>query len=442
MNRRWFLPTLGILLVLGAVAAAILIILAFQPPRHFRVAAGPADGTYFTTAQALKKALAAKGYQVEVLVTAGSLDNVALLQSGQADIGFLQGGTASLTDTTGLYTLANVEYEPMWVFYRTGSGGRTFNHITEMAGLRIGVGTPGSGTNGLAKTILGLAAINGTNTTFVEKGMTEMAQMLRQGDLDVAFFVTSARTPLIGELIGDPQLRLYAVQQVEALERQFPYLHKVTVYRGVFSWAKDIPPQDVPGIAARTALVARAGFHPDLIRLVLEELPGVLPLPLVGDPGEFPSLNDVEIPASPDAQEYIRDGPAPLEQILPFEMAAPLWRLYLVLLPLLVIVFPIWQGIKYVYTWYMNSQIVSWYPQILAIERQLPKYTLEQVDAKLALVHGLDDQISRKIRVSAGYIHSYYELRNDIRFVIGLLEQRREQLLQDEGTVAPDSVAN
>jgi TRAP transporter TAXI family solute receptor len=429
--RKWMVLGLALLAVASLVAAAFGLF-AVRAPRQFRIASGPQGGNYYEAAQVLRAVLAAKGFQLQVIETEGSLENVALLKSGRADIAVLQGGTSAVTDTSSLQTLALVGYEPLWLFYNTLGGRRTVENLPDLRGLRVSIGAPGSGTQSLVRQKLALDGLEPTDLVLVEESMTKSAEMLKNGELDAAFFVTAARTPVIGELANHPNLALYFARRAQAVERKMPFVRAVTLFQGTFSLAKNIPTEDVPLIATRTAIVSREGFHPDLVRLVLQALPAILPTPLVGERDAFPTLNDVEMPANPDAILFFREGPTALERYLPFEIASPLSRIYLILLPLLVFAFPIWTLTKATFNWYMKSQIVNQYPQILSIERQLSRYTIQEVDEKLVYMRELDDQLSQKTRLTAGYLQPFYQMRGDVRYVIGKLEKRREELLASE----------
>ncbi len=60
-----------------------------------------------------KKLLEDEGVKVEVLKTAGSEENLRLLQNKKVDIAFIQNGIAHNGDKNSLYSLANVFYEPL-----------------------------------------------------------------------------------------------------------------------------------------------------------------------------------------------------------------------------------------------------------------------------------------------------------------------------------------
>ena len=430
-SRRWLRPLLVFLLLIGLAAAAVFAIDAIRPPKRFRIAAGAADGMYYAAATRLSKALAAQGFQAEVLVTAGSVENLSLLKSGQADFGVIQGGVAHLTDTAGLSTLAMLGYEPVWVIVNRGSFDKDAAQLQpdDFRNKRIGIGARGSGIQPVAREILARINITDTNAVFVEDGMTNMAKKLRAGELDAAFFVTSASNPLVQDLVRDPALGLFQPRFGDAATHILPYLNMVTLHRGQFDLQNVIPAEDTRLLATRIGLVAREGAHPDLMRLMLAKLPSTLANPgLIGERDEFPTLAGWEIPPNPDAVEYFKSGTTPFERYLPFEIASPLSRLYLLLLPLVVLAVPAWSLIKNAYKWYMNNRVLKWYPEITAIDRQLIHYTLAQTDEKIAFLNNLDTEIARRVKVSKGLLPAYFDLRTHINYVMSRLQHRREEL--------------
>ena len=78
--------------------AAGLLALAYwwldpNPPKTVTLATGPAQSAYDEFGKRYAKALAAYGIEVKLLPSEGSSENLDLLRSGRADLGFVQGGS-------------------------------------------------------------------------------------------------------------------------------------------------------------------------------------------------------------------------------------------------------------------------------------------------------------------------------------------------------------
>jgi TRAP-type uncharacterized transport system substrate-binding protein len=63
------------------------------PPHHIVFATGREGGAYFLFGLRYQALLAQEGIDVSVRPTSGSIENIHLLQKGEADVAFVQGGT-------------------------------------------------------------------------------------------------------------------------------------------------------------------------------------------------------------------------------------------------------------------------------------------------------------------------------------------------------------
>jgi hypothetical protein len=413
-----------------AVVVAVLIggglmLVAGRAPTRITIAAGAPGGAYHAFAQRLQEAVARRGFELTLLETNGSVDNVAAISEGRADIGLVQSGTEELTDTSGFTAISELFYEPIWIWYRPDAMD-AMTGIEDLSGHSVAIGVPGSGTHAVAKRLL---ALNGVATISpVEASATETAELLSAGEIDAGFIVAAADAPVIEGLAMDPALAVHRYGHAEAYARQLPYLSAIPIARGVLDIARDVPPEDGRMLAARATLVGEPGIHPDVARLLVTVIPEVLAYPLVGDPAAFPSLGMTRFAVNDDARRYLEEGPTPLESVLPFWIASPLARYYVIILPLLVLVYPAWQIVKATYGWYMKSRITGWYPRLHAIERGLPESTLPQLRLQKRFLVAVVDQVSSRTRVSAGYMSAYYDLRGHIEWVTAKVDARIVEL--------------
>ena len=86
-----------------AILAAALIVLAYwwlnpTPPKEVRLATGPAQSAYASFGEQYRAALASNKIKVDLVASEGSFNNLQLLRDGKADLAFVQGGTAAITD--------------------------------------------------------------------------------------------------------------------------------------------------------------------------------------------------------------------------------------------------------------------------------------------------------------------------------------------------------
>jgi TRAP transporter TAXI family solute receptor len=422
---RRILTALVVAIVVVVVFGIVVVLVAGRPPRTLTIAAGAPGGAYHRFAERLADALERRGFALTILETDGSVDNVAAIQAGHADIGLVQSGTEQVADVSGMTAIAELFYEPIWIWYRTDAL-PVLDELMDLAGRRVGVGVEGSGTYAIANDLLDLGGVAGVERVQVDAD--EVEQSLEDGSLDAAFVVAAADAPIISSLADAPGLGIHSYRQADAYARHLPFLTAIPIARGVLDLEHDVPPADGELLAARATLVGEPGMHPDAARLLVTLLPELLDYPLVGEPAAFPSLTRTRFEVNGDAAQYLAEGPTPLEQVLPFEIASPLSRYYVLILPLLVLFYPAWRILKGLWDWWMSRRIISWYPRIHAIERGLPESTLPQLEAQRDFLNAVVAHVSSRVRVTAGYLAAYYDLRINIAFVLRQVERRIEEL--------------
>ena len=131
-----------------------------EPPKHVTLATGPDQSAYDEFGHRYAKALAAYGIEVTLVSSEGSSQNLEWLNAGKVDLAFVQGGSSALPvdSEVALVSLGSLFVEPVWLFYRenaaqkvTGNknGNTTLESLKQLRGLRVNVGTPGSGVPSL-----------------------------------------------------------------------------------------------------------------------------------------------------------------------------------------------------------------------------------------------------------------------------------------------------
>ena len=154
-SLTWGIFGLAVLVVL----AGLLLTLRYvkpAPPDHIRVVAGSSNGAYYHYAERYREILARHGIELEIVETAGSVENIARLQDAgqQIDLGLLQGGIPIPASAIRLESLGSLFYEPVWILSRSDEQGSRLNTLTNK---RIAVGPEGSGTRFVALTMLGVS---------------------------------------------------------------------------------------------------------------------------------------------------------------------------------------------------------------------------------------------------------------------------------------------
>ncbi len=162
---------------------------------------------------------------------------------------------------------------------------------------------------------------------------------------------------------------------------------------------------------------------------------------LFAKPDEFPNTVYTDLVVSREAKAYlerIKSGDSTLDRYFPFWIAALVDRYMLFVVPLLLIVLPLFGRSPLLYQWYMRSKVTRWYKVVHQIELRVPIMLVPEIDAAIAELDGLDDKLARELTVSSGYMANVYDLRTHIQYVVGQLQKRRTRLTGEPAPTAAD----
>lgn len=431
-NLAKILIVLGVLLLL----AALIQVVTSLPPRKFTILTGSEGGGYYIAAQSYQQIAAEKGFDLEIRTTTGPSETLRLLEAGAADAGFVQGGIASSGNPLVLSSLANVFYEPLWIFYRKDAAEAPLRRLYELIGKRIAVGAEGSGTQYLTTRLLAEATVTPDNSTFVNLSFADAAKQLAAGEVDAALFVVSDAYPLPWELLKNPAIELMNMERADAYGFRNPWLTTVVLPASGADSLLEIPSESKTMLATTANLVVRNDLHPDLLRLlafatVLTHQRGGL----FENRYEFPNMTMTDLPVSATAQAYLgqlKRGDSYLDNHLPFWMAAVIDRYLLFVLPVLLIVLPIVTRSPLVYQWYMRQKVVKWYRIVRDTELHMETLQLGEIDDEIHKLADLDRKLGVELSVSNAYLPSVYELRTHVQFVSDRLQKRKQQLIENK----------
>lgn len=406
--------------ILAVVVAGFVVAWQFvdpAPPRMLRMASGAPDGAYAAFASRYASILAKDGVKLQVVPSEGSVENLALLtaKTGGVDVAFVQGGIGDPSAAPGLVSLASVFFEPVWLFARADL---TVDHLRDLSGRRIAVGTLGSGTRSLALQLLAANGVTQDTATFLAEGGAAAATSLLGGAADAAFYVTARPSAAMNRLLRAPSVRLLSFGQAAAYARRFPFLEELTLPEALLDFAADIPPKDITMLAPAATLVARADLHPALIDLLLGAATQVHGAPgLFQEEGQFPSARYVDFPLSDDARRYFKSGPTFLRRYLPFGWAVLVERLAIMLVPLVTLMIPLFRIAPPAYRWRVRSKVFRWYKELRALEARIRDPGEAAPIEELA--HELDrlQEAVGRLVVPIGYSDILYNLRLHIEFV-------------------------
>jgi TRAP transporter TAXI family solute receptor len=341
------------------------------PPSKIVLATGQAGGVYDSFGREYAKRLGALGLKVELVNTAGSVDNLRRIVAGKADVAFAQSGTYQVvTDLDHKVSgLAAIYYEPLWIFVRRGI--RIEDKIPYRAG-SVSVGPKGSGTEAVAKDILAEEGYDVASPAIVNLTSEEARRQLIAGQLDVAFFVTSYRDPGIMELMRRKDLQLTSFRREVAYTRKFRGLTPLKLAEGLLDLRDNIPPANVTLLSPSAMLVAQENINPRVVELVLKVAQAVhAPGSLIDPAQKFPTLEGMDVPVNEAAETYLTSGESFLSRNLPYRALRWVLLAKILLLPLVAIWVPALRIAPMIANWRKQRWIKRYYAKLRTVETRL-----------------------------------------------------------------------
>ncbi len=418
--------TLGPFLVLLAIGFWVALrFVRPAPPDTIVITAGAEGSIFQVSAERYQKILARQGVKLKILSSQGSLENLKRLEdpAAKVDIGFVQGGLASIDDASKVVSLGSIFYEPVLVFYRSPEPIRL---LSELAGRRIAIGREGSGTRVLAETLLKANEIvPGGPTRLLDLEGTSATDALLKARVDAVFLTAdSAAAASMIKLLHSSGIRLFDFVQGDAYVRRFRYLTKLELPPGSLDLGKNNPDHTMALIAPTVELIARPDLHPALSDMLIEaarEVHGRATL--LQKAGEFPAPLEHEYRISEDAQRYYKSGKSFAYKHLPFWLASLVDRALVMLVPLAVLLIPGLKIVPSLYRWRISDRIYRRYGELMALERVA--YSAKTPQEREELLKRLDEIEKRviTIKLPPSFADQVYVLRQHIGFVRNRLTQ-------------------
>ncbi len=403
------------------------------PPTSFVISAASKGSPYYDLALRFKEQIEKKGVTLELRESQGSFDNLKALKDENSGVqaGIVQGGLSNHIDAPELYSMGRLITEPVWVFYR---GAETIDHITQLKGKRILIGPEGSGTSYLAKKLLEANGITAENSTLIGMELPAYIDAFTNANADAGFLVLGPEAKTVQKLLRLPDTKLMNMAQADALIQRYPYLTSVMLRQGVVDFAQNIPPADTSLVATKAMLLVREDLHPALVTVLAEAVLGVQSQPTLKSTGESKLFalgaealtDDPEFPMVDDARRVYKSGPTFFQRVLPFWLATLFDRAFILLLPVIGIIFPLFRLVPVIYNWRMRRRILRWYQELKVLERDLPKTASPDFVARKE--HELDriEENVWRISVPAQFAADLYTLRDHVEFVRKRIEHLRE----------------
>jgi hypothetical protein len=131
--------------------------------------------------------------------------------------------------------------------------------------------------------------------------------------------------------------------------------------------------------------------------------------------GQFPAAEPTDLPLSRHARYFYKDGPPFLQRYLPFWLVVLGTRLFLILVPVIGIAYPVVHFSPSIYHWAVQRRILRLYVELKSIELEL-KTTGHSADDAVARLDQLEER-ANQLRLPVAFASLLYEVRTHIQLV-------------------------
>jgi TRAP transporter TAXI family solute receptor len=306
-----------------ATALAPATNIAAQPRRAVTIAAGSVDGVYYPIAGAMSRITSeARGLNIRATVqaSAGSVANVQLLRSNEADFALLQNDIAYYAfngvelgpfagkPVKSMAGVFSVYPELVHIVATQASGVKS---IHDLRGKRLALGPRGSGTEQNALQILAAYGIAESDLAAAERvPFGAAADQLRGGGVDAAFFTVALGASIVADVLAAGKVGLVAVGRTagETLEQKYPFYRMDEVPANTYK-GQD---REIATPAVMAMLAARPGLADDVVyrftKVVFDNLPAFHAAhPAARSLTLQTALSGMPLPLHPGAQRFFKE---------------------------------------------------------------------------------------------------------------------------------------
>ncbi|WP_172118658.1 TAXI family TRAP transporter solute-binding subunit [Halomonas hibernica] len=302
-----------------AAAASLLAIALPASAQQLSIATGGTGGVYYPIGGGLAEMINnhIEGAQATAEVTGASVENMGLIMRGDADL------ATALADTVYQAYTGTDDFEGRQVENTRALASLYPNavqlvtlaesdiqSINDLAGKRVSVGAPGSGTELNARAVLESNGISYEDFTPQRLNFNETADAIRDGDIDAGFWSVGPPTSSILNLAATRDIRLISLSDEEIANAQeeeavfAPYELAAGMYDGMNEAVQTI---GIPNVLVVNAEMDEELAY-QLTQLLFEHTDELIAVhPAANDTTIEFTMNSTPVPLHPGAIRYFEE---------------------------------------------------------------------------------------------------------------------------------------
>jgi len=244
-----------------------------------KIAAGSKEGLYYKFGQILKGQLEEKGFDVKVLVTQGSVNNLMLLETRQADLAFVQNNIAynyyskelkegkTFKYIVDLKAILGLYLEKMHILIRKEARIKSIYDF-EYKNRKIVIGEKNSGTRQGATSFLNPLNIELKPQKFLDYNFSKAKTEILNNKIDGIMFMIGTPNKYVVELLNTNKITLLGLENIllDGFKSKHPCFLKTSIDNNIYKNLKE----KINTFATYSLLVCDGNLNGDIINNILE----------------------------------------------------------------------------------------------------------------------------------------------------------------------------
>jgi TRAP-type uncharacterized transport system substrate-binding protein len=282
---------------------------------NIAILSGSKEGNYHAiVAKAAAEAQRRHG-RIANVPSAGSIENLTRLAAAKSScnvqFALVQDGLP-WPDSHPFQLVAHLPEPESFVIL--GRNADRIRSVTDLRGLKVGIGPVGSGTEYLSRQVV--AQLAELDIKLSTQPLQEQLAMLERGDLDLGAMVIEPDADLLVQAVRDRKLQIVDVAIAESLAHRLPSARAGLIKAGYYDPVRGLPPTDKHVIQVDTLLIGNGCARESVTQGVITAFTRVFP-ELIRINREQPNLTGLQYASS--AQSYFDDqGPDRVGEYLPW----------------------------------------------------------------------------------------------------------------------------
>jgi TRAP transporter TAXI family solute receptor len=392
------------------------------------IAVGKPLGAYATYTEAYKKELKKYDVTLKITYTDGSMEAQAKLMSNKVDFAFIQSGTQQQNQHEEPLVLANVAYEPIWIFHKD----KTITSLEELKNKAVNLGNKNSGTYPIASQLMSLINQNSKASFHNAK---DAFNQLKNGQIDAMFYVIGVKSSRLQSILHTPNISILNFENAQSYRKFFiqkeDYYEIITIEKNAIDIVKKIP-KTTKTLLAKTTMLVTKNASTEMSRLFLKVAQKVhSKMGFIKSEHTFPNVKNLKLPQSKASVEYFQEPEHRYERVWymkehfwlaqTFKKLEDMVMSVIVLLGLIAFFIEVIYPISKIFT---RRKINRWYRKVNKIDTQMDTLSLDELKERRAILEDTLTEMQDNDNIDPIHLEAYYSVQHQITNIIEEFERR------------------